>query len=75
VREAGAQPVVRQNPTHPRHAPFNGAAYRRRQRVENLCARLKDWRALATRYDKTAARFASGLYLSAAIDWLPPRTW
>lgn len=70
VKEAGGQPVVRQNPTHPRHQHFNQAAYRRRHRVENLWARLKEWRALATRYDKTAASFTGGLYLAAAFDWL-----
>ena len=55
VMEAGALPVVRANPTHPRHRHFDRAAYRRRHRVENLWARLKEWRAIATRYDKTAA--------------------
>jgi transposase len=70
VLEAGAQPVVRANPTHPRHPHFDRAAYRRRHRVENLWARLKEWRAAATRYDKTAASFRGGLHLAAAFEWL-----
>lgn len=70
VMEAGAQPVVRANPTHPRHPHFNRPAYRRRHKVENLWARLKEWRAIATRYDKTATSFSGGLYLAAAFDWL-----
>ncbi|MBL7236999.1 MAG: transposase, partial [Komagataeibacter hansenii] len=32
-------------------------AYRHRHLVENLWARLKEWRAVATRYEKTAASF------------------
>lgn len=74
VLEAGAKPVVRSNPTHRQREPhFDRAAYRRRHRVENLWARLKEWRALATRYDKTAASFSGALYLAAAFDWLSNR--
>ncbi len=70
VMEAGAQPVVRANPTHRRREHFNHAAYRRRHRVENLWAKLKEWRALATRYDTTATSFSGGLYLAATFEWL-----
>jgi len=70
MMEVGAQPVVRSNPTHPRHPHFDRAAYRRRHKVENLWSRLKEWRALATRYDKTATSFSGGLSLVAAFDWL-----
>ena len=62
--------MVRANPTHPRRPHFARAAYRRRHRVENLWARLKEWRAVATRYDKTAASFRGGLHLAAAFEWL-----
>lgn len=74
IKEAGAEPVVPKNPTHllaPTH--HDRAAYRRRHRVENLWARLKEWRAVATRYDKTAASFLGTLHLAAAMDWLHNR--
>ena len=70
VMEAGALPVVRANPTHPQPKHFNRAAYRRRHKLENLWAKLKEWRAVATRYDKTAKSFSGGLYLAAAFQWL-----
>ena len=73
IREIGAVPVVRSNPTHPRAAPYDRRVYRRRHRIENLWARLKEWRAIATRYDKTAASFRGGLYLAAAFEWLSNR--
>ena len=38
--------------------------------VENLWARLKEWRAVATRYEKTARSFLGILCLAAAADWL-----
>ncbi|PWC26288.1 IS5/IS1182 family transposase, partial [Pseudoroseomonas aestuarii] len=36
----------------------------------NLWARLKEWRAVATRYEKTARSFIGILCLAAAADWL-----
>jgi hypothetical protein len=44
--------------------------YSNRHRVENLWARLKEWRAVATRYDKTARSFLGVLCLAATADWL-----
>ena len=44
--------------------------YGNRYRVENLWARLKEWRAVATRYEKTARSFLSILCLAATADWL-----
>ncbi len=41
-----------------------------RNRVERLRARLKEWRAVATRYQKTARSFAGVLHLAATMDWL-----
>ena len=38
--------------------------------VERLWARLKEWRAVATRYEKTACSFMGMLCLAAALDWL-----
>jgi hypothetical protein len=35
-----------------------------------LWARLKEWRAIATRYEKTAQSFMGVLCLAAALDWL-----
>jgi transposase len=44
--------------------------YTNRNRVERLWARLKEWRAVATRYDKTAASFMGVLCLAAALNHL-----
>ncbi len=44
--------------------------YTNRNQVERLWARLKEWRAVATRYEKTAASFMSVLCLAATLDWL-----
>ena len=44
--------------------------YNNRNRVERLWGRLKEWRAVATRYEKTAASFLGVLHLAATMDWL-----
>ena len=38
--------------------------------MENLWGRLKEWRAVATRYEKTAGSYVGGLHLAAALDWI-----
>ena len=38
--------------------------------IERLWARLKEWRAIATRYEKTASSFMGVLCLAATLDWL-----
>jgi transposase len=42
--------------------------YNNRNRVERLWARLKQWRAVATRYEKTARSFLGVLCLAASLD-------
>ena len=41
-----------------------------RNRVERLWARLKEWRAVATRYEKTARSFMGVLCMAATMDWI-----
>ena len=43
--------------------------YNNRNRVERLWARLKDWRRVATRYDKLARNFLSGVQLATVISY------
>jgi len=44
--------------------------YHNRSRVECLWARLKEWRAVATRYEKTACSFMGVLCMAATMDWI-----
>jgi transposase len=44
--------------------------YVNRDRVERLWARLKEWRAAATRYEKTARSFMGVLCMAATMDWI-----
>jgi transposase len=49
--------------------PFDAGAYRQRNLIERMFCRLKDWRRVATRYDKLAANFAAAVALAAVIIW------
>jgi len=40
-----------------------------RNAVERMFCQIKDWRRIATRYDKLARNFASAVALVAAILW------
>jgi len=44
--------------------------YRARHLIENFFAKLKQFRAIATRYDKTAQNFLGAIHLAAALIWL-----
>jgi transposase len=69
VRVLGARPAI---PAKRNEAPVAcpGWAYNDRNRVERLWGRLKEWRAVATRYGKTARCFVGVLCLAASIDSL-----
>ncbi|MGH1569532.1 IS5 family transposase [Methylobacterium sp. P31] len=69
VEEAGAQPAI---PAKNNEVPVRCPdwIYANRNIVERLWARLKEWRAVATRYEKTAASFNGILCLAAALDHL-----
>lgn len=67
--ERGTLPVIPNNPTRKRIHPFDRDCYKRRNLVERMFCRLKDWRRIATRYDKLARNFLSAVCLAAAIIW------
>jgi transposase len=49
---------------------FDKEAYKARHLIENFFCKLKQYRAIATRYDKTARNFLAAIHLVAAIIWL-----
>jgi transposase len=49
---------------------FDRHLYKERHLIENFFARLKQYRAIATRYDKTARNFLAAVYLAPSVIWL-----
>lgn len=48
---------------------FNAEAYKGRNVIERRFCHLKQWRALATRYDKLAITYRAAAVLNAVIAW------
>jgi transposase len=53
-----------------RPAGHDAALYKERNTVERLINKLKAWRGIARRFDKTSASYLAGLHLRAAMIWL-----
>lgn len=53
-----------------RHYRFDKAAYRKRNVVERLINRLKQFRRIATRYEKRAVNYLAMLTVAAIVLWL-----
>ena len=71
LRNTGAVPVIPGRRNRKRIIRYDKDRYRGRHLIENAFCRLKDFRRVATRYDKLAANFLSGVALATALAfWL-----
>jgi transposase len=69
ARAMGAEPVVPSRKNAKQKEPCPSFIYRHRNLIERCWSRLKEWRAIATRYDKTASSYAGGIAIAATLDW------
>lgn len=67
--DRGTTPVIPNNPTRKHFHPFDANTYKLRNIIERALCRLKDWRRVATRYDKLASNFAAAVAIAAIIIW------
>ena len=71
LAEQGAEAVIPSTNSRRAPIPYDMAAYRDRNRVERMWCRLKDFRRVATRYDKLGRNYLSGAFLAATCAyWL-----
>lgn len=64
-------PVIpRKSNSNKPNPEFDSHLYRIRHLVENLFARLKHFRSIATRYEKLARNFKAMTYLACSMIWL-----
>jgi transposase len=67
----GIEPCIPSSRSRKQPYAYDKAVYRQRHKVENLFAKLKDWRRIATRYDRCAHTFFSAICIAATvIFWL-----
>ena len=69
LTERGAEPVIPPNPTRRRPHSYDRHIYKSRNLIERMFCRLKDFRRIATRYDKLAHNFLAGILVAAAVTW------
>jgi transposase len=67
LKASGAIPVIPGRINRRRAIQYDRRRYRDRWRIEATFCRLKDFRRIATRYDKLAANFLSAVALAAII--------
>lgn len=71
LRENGTSPVIPGRRNRKRAIRYDQQRYRTRHLIENALCRIKDFRRIATRYDKLADNFLSAVALATTIAfWL-----
>ena len=71
LEERGIRPCIPSQRNRKQARPYDRDADRHRHRIENMFARLKDWRRIATRYDRCADLFRAAIVFAAiVVFWL-----
>ena len=65
----GTEAVIPSTASRKRAIPYDATAYRDRNMIERAFCSLKDYRRIATRYDKLARNFLSAVAITAIIIW------
>ena len=69
LEDRGTKAVIPNKTNRKQPFSFNKKSYKERHRIENAFCRLKDFRRIATRYDRLARNFLASVYLVAALVW------
>lgn len=69
--DRGTTPVIPPMRHRTKHLPYNKAVYAQRNVIERLFCRLKDWRRIATRYDRKINNYLAAITIAAIVScWL-----
>ena len=70
LRNAGKTAVIPPKSNRKIQRTYDKELYKARHLIENCFCKLKQFRAIATRYDKTARNFLAAIHLASAVIWL-----
>ncbi|WP_116408588.1 IS5 family transposase [Rhizobium leguminosarum] len=70
IADKGAKAVIPNNPSRARKYPLDKQLYAQRYLVECCFSKLKQFRRIATRYEKTVRNYRAMIALAATILWL-----
>lgn len=69
--DKGTKPCIPGRKSRNKTAKYDKRRYKRRNRIERMFGRLKDWRRVSTRYDRCPKVFLSAIALAeTVIFWL-----
>ena len=67
----GIEPCIPSSRSRKVPLPCDAVLYKQRNRIERMFGKLKDWRRIATRYDRCAHTFFSAICIAATVTfWL-----
>ena len=69
-KRAGKNAVIPPKANRKVQREYDKELYKARHLIENFFEKLKQYRAIATRYDKTARNFLAAVHLGASVIWL-----
>ena len=67
LNERGAKIVIAQHPRRTKKLPIDAEMYKWRHLIENFFCKLKEFKRIAMRADKTDASYIAAIYLAAAV--------
>jgi len=67
LQAKGIEPCIPGRKNRKVQPAYDAKLHRQRHRIENMFARLKDWRRVATRYDRCAHTFMSAIVIAATM--------
>ena len=70
IADKGATAVIPDNPSRARKHPLDQHLYKQRHLVECCIGKLKQFRRVATRFEKTARNYLAVVTLAAIVLWL-----
>jgi transposase len=69
LHHRGVEAVIPSTRSRKRPIPYDPTTYKQRNLIERMFGRLKDFRRIATRYDKLAQNYLAAISLAATVTW------
>ena len=71
LAEKGIEACIPSSKSRKIEIPHDKTLYRQRHKIENMFGKLKDWRRIATRYDRNATNLLAAVCIAATVSyWL-----
>ena len=69
LRDKGIDPCIPPRKNRKQDTYYDEVLYKKRHKVENMFAKLKDWRRIAMRFERCAHTFAAAINIAAIVIW------